>query len=54
MVRLQSRILTLIYVERGNDIRVISFRASSRVERRAYEKARAEESDRLGSSGETV
>lgn len=40
-----DRILTLVYVERGFDVRVISFRAASRQERRAYEKARAEKSN---------
>jgi uncharacterized protein len=45
MVQVAGRILTLVYVERGTDIRVISFRFASRRERRAYEKARAEKSN---------
>jgi len=32
-------VLTLIYVERGTDIQVISFRVASRVEREVYEQA---------------
>lgn len=32
--------LTLIYVERGPDVRIISFRNASRKERRLYAKAR--------------
>jgi uncharacterized DUF497 family protein len=42
MFYLAGRILTLVYVERGFDIRLISFRAASRQERKAYEKARRE------------
>lgn len=45
MVQLSGRTLTLVYTERGFDIRVISFRFASRLERRAYEKARAEKSN---------
>lgn len=33
-----GRLLTLIYMERGGDIRVISFRSASREEREQYEK----------------
>ena len=42
MFELADRVLALIYVERGVNIRVISFRAASRQERRACQKARAE------------
>lgn len=45
MVEFAGRILTLIYVERGFDVRVISFRFASRQERRAYEEARAAKSN---------
>jgi hypothetical protein len=34
-----ARALTLIYVERGTDLQVISFRVASRVEREVYEQA---------------
>jgi len=33
-----DRLLALIYTERGNDVRVISFRPASREEREQYEK----------------
>lgn len=33
-----GRLLTLIYTERGDDVRVISFRAASREEREQYEE----------------
>lgn len=33
MVEMAGRVLTLVYVKRGNDIRVISFRVASRKER---------------------
>ncbi|HVW79295.1 MAG TPA: BrnT family toxin [Alloacidobacterium sp.] len=42
IVEMQGRALTLVYVERGENIRAISFRPSSRVERKAYGKAHAE------------
>jgi uncharacterized protein len=45
MVQLAGRVLTLVYVERGFDVRVISFRFASRPERRAYEKACAKKSN---------
>ncbi len=45
MVKLAGHILTLVYVERGSDVRVISFRVASRQEKRAYEKVCAEKSD---------
>lgn len=35
----RRKVLTLIYVERGTDIQVISFRVASRVEREVYEQA---------------
>ena len=38
MVEQAGRALSLVYVERGDDIRVISFRVASRRERRAYEQ----------------
>jgi uncharacterized DUF497 family protein len=40
MVNIAGRVLTLVYVERGRDIRPISFRAASRKERRIYEEAK--------------
>lgn len=33
-----GRLLTLIYTERGDDVRVISFRTASREEREQYEQ----------------
>jgi uncharacterized DUF497 family protein len=33
-----GKLLALIYTERGNDVRVISFRPASREERKQYEK----------------
>ena len=38
MVEMAARVLSLVYVKRGDDIRVISFRVASRRERRAYEQ----------------
>ncbi len=35
---IRGRLLTLIYTERGNDVRVISFRPASREEREQYEQ----------------
>ena len=35
---IRGKLLTLIYIERGNDIRVISFRPASREEREQYEQ----------------
>ena len=43
MVAARDRVLTLIYVERGTDVQVISFRVASRVEREVYEQT--QESD---------
>lgn len=37
VVVIRGRLLTLIYTERGNDVRVISFRPASREEREQYE-----------------
>jgi uncharacterized DUF497 family protein len=34
----KGRLLALIYTERGNDVRVISFRPASREEREQYEQ----------------
>ncbi len=34
---IKGRLLTLVYTERGDDVRVISFRNSSREERKQYE-----------------
>ena len=34
---IKGRLLTLVYTDRGDDVRVISFRNSSREERRQYE-----------------
>lgn len=44
MVEVAGTLLVLVYVERGNDVRIISFRRSSRRERRVYEQA-VEEQD---------
>lgn len=38
MVELAGRVLSLAYVRRNEEIRVISFRVASRKERRAYEE----------------
>ena len=35
---LKGRLLSLVYTERGEDIRVISFRPASREERKQYEE----------------
>jgi uncharacterized protein len=37
---LKGRLLTLVYMEVGDDVRVISFRHSSREERKQYEQDR--------------
>ena len=37
---LKGRVLTLVYMEVGEDVRVISFRNSSREERKQYEQDR--------------
>jgi uncharacterized DUF497 family protein len=34
---IKGRLLTLVYTERGEDVRVISFRPASREERKQYE-----------------
>jgi hypothetical protein len=39
MVKMAGTVLVLVYVERGRDIRVVSFRRSSPRERRIYEQA---------------
>jgi uncharacterized DUF497 family protein len=39
---LKGRLLTLVYTEIGDDIRVISFRNASREERKSYEQDRKE------------
>lgn len=36
----KGRLLTLVYMEIGDDVRVISFRNASREERKAYEQDR--------------
>ena len=38
MVEVAGRVLSLAYVPRGEDIRVISFRVASRKERKSYER----------------
>lgn len=48
VVEVLGTILALVYVERNDDVRIISFRHASRQERRRYEKVRAEEPDGLG------
>lgn len=35
---IKGRLLTLVYTERGEDVRVISFRNASREERKRYEE----------------
>jgi uncharacterized DUF497 family protein len=42
IVEMQGLILTLVYVIRGYNIRIISFRKASRKERRAYDDFRAQ------------
>lgn len=39
MVELAGTVLVLVYVLRGDNVRVISFRRASRAERRFYEQA---------------
>ena len=39
---LRGRLLTLVYLEIGDDVRVISFRNASREERKQYEQDRRE------------
>jgi uncharacterized DUF497 family protein len=43
LVEFAGRVLALVYVERGGDIRVILFRVASRVERRMYGEARQQD-----------
>ena len=38
IVEIAGRALSLVYVERGNNVRIISFRVASRKERRAHEE----------------
>lgn len=38
MAVVKGKVLTLIYTERGNDVRLISFRPASREERKQYEE----------------
>jgi uncharacterized DUF497 family protein len=40
LVELKNKVLALVYVVRGEDIRAISFRKASRKERTAYEQSR--------------
>ncbi len=40
LAMLKGRLLTLVYMEIGDDVRVISFRNASREERKAYEQDR--------------
>ncbi len=42
LVKVKGRVLSLIYTERGGDVRVISFRAASREERELYEQVRTQ------------
>jgi uncharacterized DUF497 family protein len=48
IVEFQGVILTLVYVVRGYNIRIISFRKASRKERRDYDNFRAQKHDGLG------
>ena len=45
VVEIHGVILTLVYVVRGYNIRIISFRKASRKERRIYDNSRAKEQD---------
>ena len=45
IVEVLGQILTLVYVDRGYNIRIISFRKASRKERRAYDNFRAQKHD---------
>jgi uncharacterized DUF497 family protein len=38
MAVIHGRLLALVYTERGDDVRVISFRPASREERKQYEQ----------------
>lgn len=38
MAMVHGRVLTLVYTEREGDVRIISFRPSSREERKRYEE----------------
>jgi hypothetical protein len=38
LAAVKGRLLTLVYAERGDDVRVISFRNASREERKQYEE----------------
>ena len=38
LAEVKGKVLALIYTERGNDVRVISFRPASREEREQYEQ----------------
>ncbi|MDR3762981.1 MAG: BrnT family toxin [Acidobacteriota bacterium] len=40
MVEIAGTVLVLVYVQRGQDVRAISFRRASRKERRFYEQAK--------------
>jgi uncharacterized DUF497 family protein len=40
LVVIRGRLLTLVYMEIGEDVRLISFRPASREEHKAYEKDR--------------
>ncbi len=40
MVEVAGTVLVLVYVKRGDDVHVISFRRASRKERRFYEQAK--------------
>jgi len=43
LVEVKDKVLSLVYVERGEDIRVISFRKGLRKERVAYEQHREQD-----------
>ncbi len=38
LAEVRGKVLTLIYTERGNDVRIISFRPASREEREQYDQ----------------
>jgi uncharacterized DUF497 family protein len=43
MVEIRRMVLALVYVDRGADVRAISFRPASRRERKRYEQGRAKQ-----------
>jgi hypothetical protein len=52
-VEIRGKVLALVYVVRDSDIRVISFRFASRLERKLYAEA-SRKQDRLGTSPKSL